>query len=181
MIYVALLRGINVGGNNKVSMPQLKAAFEQAGLTDVKTYINSGNIIFRDSSHSSTQLIDLLEKVILDEFGFAVSVLIRDLNEMKTIVEALPELWRNDMTMKCDVMFLWKDVDNKDILDQLVIKPGIDNVRYVPGAVLFAVDRQDATKSGLMKLIGTPLYKRMTLRNSNTTRKLFEIMKLIEI
>jgi uncharacterized protein (DUF1697 family) len=161
-------------------MPLLKTVFENAGLTDVRTYINSGNVIFRDTTHTPGQLIDLLEKLILDEFGFAVSVLIRDINEMKAIAEALPETWRNDSIIKCDVMFLWKDVDSEDVLTQLVVKPGIDNVRYVPGAVLFAVERQNVTKSGLMKLIGTPLYKRMTLRNSNTTRKLLEIMKLIE-
>jgi len=168
MIYVALLRGINVGGNNKVSMPQLKDAFERAGLKTVKTYINSGNIIFRNDSHTPSELVDLLEKTIADEFGFTVNVLIRDIDAMKAIVDAIPDSWRNDTTMKCDIMFLWN-----------VIKPGIDSVRYVRGAVLFAVDRQNVTKSGLLRLIGTPLYKQMTLRNCNTTRKLFELMSTI--
>ena len=179
MIYVALLRGINVGGNNKVSMPQLKDAFERAGLKTVKTYINSGNIIFRNDSHTPSELVDLLEKTIADEFGFTVNVLIRDIDAMKAIVDAIPDSWRNDTTMKCDIMFLWNDIDREDILNELVIKPGIDSVRYVRGAVLFAVDRQNVTKSGLLRLIGTPLYKQMTLRNCNTTRKLFELMSTI--
>jgi uncharacterized protein (DUF1697 family) len=180
MIYVALLRGINVGGNNKVSMMQLKLVFEQASLTDVKTYINSGNVIFRDESRMPEELVYILEKAILSEFGFAVSVLIRDITAMKATVEGLEDAWKNDTTMKCDVMFLWDDIDNKDTLNQLIIKPEIDTVRYVPGAILFAVERKNVTKSGLMKLIGTPLYKRMTIRNCNTTRKLYSLMRAIE-
>jgi uncharacterized protein (DUF1697 family) len=180
MIYVALLRGINVGGNTKVSMSQLKTALEQTGLQAIKTYINSGNIIFRDNSHTSNELVDLVERTIRTEFGFEVKVLIRDINAMKTVAEALPASWRNDSTMKCDVMFLWDDVDHEDVLKQLIIKPEIDSVLYVPGAVLFAVDRQNVTKSGLVKIVGTPLYKKMTARNCNTTRKLFEIMSSIE-
>jgi uncharacterized protein (DUF1697 family) len=180
MIYVALLRGINVGGNAKVSMSQLKAAFEQIGLRAVKTYINSGNIVFRDESHTSSELVDMIEKTIIAKFGFEVKVLIRDINAMKAIAKALPYSWRNDSTMKCDVMFLWKDIDHEDILNQLIIKPEIDTVLYVPGAVLFSVNRQNVTKSGLVKLIGTPLYKKMTIRNCNTARKLFEIMSSIE-
>lgn len=180
MIYVALLRGINVGGNNKVSMTQLKQTFEKEGLEDVKTYINSGNIIFRDDSHTPGELVGLLEKAILTEFGFAVNVLIRDIKTIKTTVEGLSDSWQNDMTMKCDVLFLWDDVDSKSTLDQLVIKPEIDTVRYVPGAILFTVERKNVTKSGLMKLIGTPLYKRMTIRNCNTTRKIYALMNALE-
>lgn len=180
MIYVALLRGINVGGNNKVNMPQLKAAFERIGLENVRTYINSGNIVFRDTSNAPGKLVDLIERTIHEEFGFRVSVLIRDINAIRTVIEALPDDWSNGQTMKCDVLFLWDDIDQEDILNQLIVKPGIDTVRYVPGAILFAVDRTNVTKSGLMRLIGTPLYKRMTIRNCNTTRKLFEIMNAAE-
>lgn len=158
-------------------MAQLKAAFEWAGLESVKTYINSGNVIFRDNAYTPSQLVSLLEQTIEDEFGFAVKVLVRDINEIRAVVNALPESWHNDAMMKCDVMFLWEDIDNENILNELVIKPEIDTVRYIPGTVLFAVDRQNVTKSGLLKLIGTPLYKKMTIRNCNTTRKLFEIMK----
>ena len=64
MIYVALLRGINVGGKNKMDMKLLKQTFEQAGMNDVVTYINTGNIIFSYKDHSKTELSTILEEAI---------------------------------------------------------------------------------------------------------------------
>lgn len=176
MVYVALLRGINVGGNRKVAMERLKQTFEQAGMQDVRTYINSGNIIFRDTKRSPKQIVSILEKTIEHDFGFAVKVLLRDKANILATAKALPDNWVNGSSMKCDVMFLWKDIDNPKILDRLTIKPAIDKVKYVPGAILWCVDRPNVTKSGMMKLVGTDLYAQMTIRNCNTLRKLVQLM-----
>ncbi|MMZ71629.1 hypothetical protein D1872_351170 [compost metagenome] len=62
-------------------------------------------------------------------------------------------------------------------MEQLVIKPEIDRVLYVPGAILWSVDREHVTKSGMQKLVGTKLYSKVTVRNVNTTRKIYELMK----
>jgi uncharacterized protein (DUF1697 family) len=177
MVYLALLRGINVGGKNKVDMKQLKAVFEKAGLTDVRTYINSGNVIFSSTIRGRAQLAALLEKAIEQRFGFKVAVLLRDLKSMRAVVKAMPRQWTNDQTMKCDVMFLWNDVARPSVVKQLKIKPELEDVRYASGALIWRVDRKDVTRSGMMKLVGTPLYKRMTIRNCNTTRKLLELME----
>ncbi len=175
MIYIALLRGINVGGNNKVDMKQLKATFEQTGMKSVTTYINSGNVVFADDSHEPAILVTILENTVEQTFGFAVKVLLRDVNNLKSVIEALPSTWQNDDTMKCDVMFLWEDVDSPEVLEGLSIKPAIDEVKYVPGAILWRVDRDKITRSGMMKLVGTKLYKQMTIRNCNTVRKLLQL------
>jgi uncharacterized protein (DUF1697 family) len=176
MIYVALLRGINVGGKNKMAMPRLKRTFEEVGLTDVTTYINSGNVIFKDSRRKPATIISALEKAIEQDFGFQIKLLIRDLAAIRKTIKALPDNWTNDNSMKCDVMFLWDGFDRKDILDDLKIKPDIEDVVYVPGAIIWRVDRPNVTRSGMIKLIGTDLYKGMTIRNCNTVRKLAELM-----
>ena len=72
MVYVALLRGINVGGNSKVEMPRLKSTFERLGFTKVVTYINSGNVIFYDDARTSAQIVVDIEKGIQEYFGFAI-------------------------------------------------------------------------------------------------------------
>ncbi len=177
MIYVALLRGINVGGKNKVDMKELKTVFEQAGMRAIRTYINSGNVVFSSRARSRVKLATHLEEAIAARFGFDVKVLVRDLNGMRTVVSAIPADAINDQTMKCDVMFLWDEVDRPDVLDDLTIKPQIDEVRYVPGAIVWKVDRDAVTRSGMMKLAGTALYKQMTIRNCNTARKLLELME----
>lgn len=177
MVYVALLRGINVGGKNKVDMKQLKVAFEAAGMTSVRTYINSGNVIFSSGDRSRGRLTEVLEDAIARSVGFRVGVLVRDLKSMRAVVSALPKTWVNDAAMKCDVMFLWGDVARASVVKELSIKPEIEEVKYVAGALLWRVDRTSVTRSGQMKLAGTPLYKRMTIRNCNTTRKLLELME----
>lgn len=176
MIYVALLRGINVGGNNKVEMPRLKAVFEQAGMQSVVTYINSGNVVFQDDTHMPIELMKKLEAAIEKEFGFAVKVLLRSKKQIEDIVRTLPDSWVNDATAKCDVMFLWEHVAGEKVLEQLVIKPEIDEVKYAGDAILWRVDKKYVTRSGLMRIAGSELYKHMTIRNCNTVRKLALLM-----
>jgi uncharacterized protein (DUF1697 family) len=180
MTYVALLRGINVGGNNKVEMKKLKATFERVGMTKVRTYINSGNIIFENKTKSAKSIVTELEKAISEDFGFFVKVLVLDFETVRKIAEALPSSFVNDDTTKCDVMYLWENVNKEEVLRSMVIKEGIDDVRYVPGAVIWKVERKDINRSGLLKLVGTKLYKEVTVRNCNTARKLYELMKEVE-
>lgn len=192
MVYVALLRGINVGGNNKVDMKRLKLAFEQAGMRQVVTYINSGNIVFsweaEDGAGSGSQSLEpeqerkhklagILEDVILREFSLPIRVVIRSLPDIREVIRSLPEAWTNDDTMRSDVLFLWAEADTPEVLDQIKFKPEIDRVLYAPGAVLWSVDRVNATRSGMQKLIGTKLYSLMTVRNVNTTRKIHQLME----
>lgn len=176
MIRVAFLRGINVGGKNKIAMAKLGSTFARIGLDGARTYINTGNVIFSDPRPAPT-LVELIEKAIDTDFGFSVPVLVLDLHTILAIEEALPETWVNDASMKCDVMLLWDDVDRPQVLDDLAIDPDIDDVLYVPGAVIWRVDRDDVTKSGMMRLVGTDLYRRMTVRNCNTLRKLADLMR----
>ncbi len=176
MKYVALLRGINVGGNRKVSMSELKALFEKAGMEQVKTYINSGNVVFTSSVKAKQKLTTTLEAACKSAFGFDITILIFSSSEIATIAQQLPDSWSNDGTMKSDVIFLWPQVDHPDIVNKLTIKPGVDTVLYTPGAVLWGMKRELATKSGLYKLVGTPIYKQMTVRNCNTLRKLAALL-----
>jgi len=179
MIYVALLRGINVGGKNKINMKELKKSFERAGMEKVTTYINSGNIIFEHSNLNEAEIIDILEAVIFEDFSLEIKVLLRNINDLAAVIDALPDHWENDKEMKSDVMFLWDEVDDEKLLDELAIKPDIETVLYVPGALLWSVNRTNQTKSGLAKLASKKLYKKMTIRNVNSTRKIYSMMEEI--
>lgn len=171
MKYVALLRAINVGGNSKVNMQELKQLFEQAGMRDVRTYINSGNVIFT-SDLAKDKLAQVIGQALKKAYSWEIPVILVDEATIHALVKALPDTWVNDATMKCDIMFLNDSANKPEVLNELKIKPDIDNVIYAPGAVLWSVDRQFVTRSGLLKIIGTDLYKQMTIRNCNTLRKL---------
>lgn len=173
--YVALLRGINVGGKNKVEMRRLRSAFEAAGSTGVSTYINSGNVILDDRRRAGP-LTRVLEDAIAKEFGFPIEVLLRDRATFTATAKAIPPSWNDDAETRCYVMFLWADVDTPAVVDDLTIKPGIDEVLYTPGALIWRADRAQLTRSGMMRVTGSELYRRMTVRNSTTVRKLDQLL-----
>lgn len=175
-IYVALLRGINVGGNRKVEMSRLAGTFERVGASEVRTYINSGNVIFTDD-RTPGELASTLEDAIEKEFGFHVKVLLRDIDSIRKLTEAIPDEWVNDKTQRTDVWFLWEDHDSSDVIDNLTIKPGIDEVFYIPGSVVWCADGEQLTRSGRGKVIGSKLYKSLTARNVNTVRKIHSLME----
>lgn len=180
MIYVALLRGINVGGKNKLDMKQLKGTFEQAGMQKVVTYIHSGNIIFADHqerSNAHTELAELLEQAIAADFGLHIKVLVRNLEEMHKLMQALPSDWTNNDQAKSDVLFLWDEINDVDVLEKIPLKSGIGEIIYVPGALLYSVSREEASRSGMNKLVGSKMYSYMTVRNVNTTRKIYALMQ----
>ena len=175
-MYVALLRGVNVGGGGKIDMKQLRAVFEDAGMTSVRTYINSGNVVFATDMCGDARIAATLEAAIEVRFDAVVRVLVRNIDEIRSVVEALPADWVNDKTTKCDVFFLWDEADQPAILEQLEYDPEMEDVRYTPGAVIRRIDQEKASKSRLTKVVGTPLYQQMTIRNCNTARKLLELM-----
>jgi uncharacterized protein (DUF1697 family) len=178
--YVALLRGINVGGKTKVDMKTLKDAFESdLGCSSVKTYINSGNVVFRDR-RGPAKLATAVEGAIRDRFELDVPVLIRDLDNIRALCEnAIPADWTNDKGQRTDVLFLWEEFDSPDVLDSIAWNPEIEDVRYAHGAVIWNISRANATRGKMNKLAGTELYRKMTIRNVNTVRKLHELMEAI--
>jgi uncharacterized protein (DUF1697 family) len=105
-VYVALLRGVNVGGRGKVDMRELKRTFERLGCTDVATYINSGNVIFRDRRAAST-----LTRLLEQELGRRVAV--RSLPQLRALCASISERWTNDGEQKTDIGFLLDEPGEK--------------------------------------------------------------------
>jgi len=175
MIYVAFLRGVNVGGKGIISMADMKEALIALGLSDVRTYINSGNVIFSTRAADAQRLTTRIEKALEQHTGMAIKVLVMDHKTLKKMVDAIPRDWVDDKTMRTYVLLLWKELDDRGILDRLPALPGIDELKYTPGAVVWRVDRDNVGKSRMNRIVGTPLYKKVTIRSANTMRKLNEL------
>jgi uncharacterized protein (DUF1697 family) len=176
MVYVALLRGINVGGNAKIEMSKLRQMFERLGFDNVKTYINSGNVIFENNKHPCSDLVEIIESSITRTFGMKVPVVVRDTNNIQSIIEAIPSQWVNDSVMKTDVLFLRPEIDSPDILSNITINPKLENVIYDHGVLVWNIARDNVSKGNGIKLIGTDIYKGITVRNVNTVRKIAALM-----
>lgn len=172
MVFVALLRGINVGGHNSIDMKQLKQTFLRAGMTHVSTYINSGNVVFVCHDLEEKEIQHKLENAIKKDFSLYIRVLLLNEIDYQNIKNHLPSYWINDTTMKADVMFLWTPASESDF-----IKKDVDEIILLDKAILWKVDRINQTKSGQMKLVGSKLYAQMTIRNVNTFRKIDELIQ----
>jgi uncharacterized protein (DUF1697 family) len=98
-----------------------------------------------------------------------------DHKALKKMVDAIPRNWVDDKTMRTYVLLLWKELDDRTILDRLPIKPDVDELKYTPGAVIWRVDRENVGRSHMNRIVGTPLYKKITIRSANTMRKLNEL------
>lgn len=167
MRYIALLRGINVGGNRKVGMKELRAAFEKMGYSDVSTYINSGNVIFESKTRVEK---DVLEKALKKTFGFDIPTLVKSERDIQKIGRAIPPQWQNDTQQKTDVAYLFDAIDSKTTVDEMPMNRDYVDIRYTKGALIWNVSRKNYGKSRLNKLIGSKLYQSMTIRNVNTAR-----------
>jgi uncharacterized protein (DUF1697 family) len=176
-VFVALLRGVNVGGKNNLSMSALKTNLSNAGFENVATYINSGNVIFTSSEADPRKLETKIEKLLASGHKLDCKVVIRSLSEMKKLVESLPASWKGNEDWAHNVMFLRHSIDSKDVLKELAPKADIEKVLYRPGAVLWSARRSDIKQSTMNKLSSRKIFQEMTARNPNTTRKLYELMK----
>ncbi|MBA3732990.1 DUF1697 domain-containing protein [Patescibacteria group bacterium] len=178
MIYVALLRGINVGGNAKVEMSKLKATFESIGCLKVMTYINSGNVVFEDK-RSNAVLIKEIEAAITKSFDLKIRIVLRNIENIIKLSKEIPLNLTNDSEQKTDVLFLWKEIDHPSVIKKVVINPNLENVNYIEGALVWNIKRKDIAKGSGVKLLKTDLYQHITVRNINTVRKLKELMEKV--
>jgi len=178
-VFVALLRGVNVGGNNMISMSSLKKSFESMGFTGVATYINSGNIIFKSKEADARKLEGKIEQMLSREYELDSKVVLRSVSEMAQLVLSLPRNWGGDSNWRYNVIFLRHTIDSEKILAELEVKKDIEEVVYYPGALLWRAQISELTRTNMLKLSSRKMYLDMTIRNQNTTRKLYELMKRV--
>lgn len=171
MKYVALLRGINVGKNNRIDMKSLKSLFEMNGYLNVSSYINSGNVIF-ESDKLLKIIVAEIESSLLKRTGAKISVLVKTVNELAQIAAQIPANWENDAGQRTDIAYLFDEADAEGIINELPIRKEYLDIRYTAGALIWNVKRENYNKSQLNKIIGHRLYQYMTIRNVNTARYL---------
>lgn len=177
-LYVALLRGINVGGNNLIRMPALKACFEAQGYGGVGTYIQSGNVLFTSRSSDQRLLTRKIETALSKTFGYNTRVVVRSLEQMKKIVEqAPPGFGSRPAVYRYDVVFLKEPLTAAVALKAVTPKAGVDTAHAGDGVLYSSRLISRATESQVGRVVGKPEYQNMTTRNWNTTRRLLELME----
>jgi len=177
--YVILLRGINVGGKNTIPMAGLRKCLEEHGFSNVSTYIASGNVILK-SDKDANDVKALIEGVLPENFklddGF-IKVLVLTYRQLQAILDNKPQgFGEQPEKYHSDVIFLM-DIDSAQAMSAFSPREGVDQVWAGNGVVYSQRLSSQLSKSRLSKILETPVYKSMTIRNWNTTTKLLEILR----
>jgi uncharacterized protein (DUF1697 family) len=175
--YLALLRGINVGGNNIIRMKDLKEVVEINGFHNVVTYIQSGNVIFDSEENDKKIITKKLEKLLSKAFNYQASLVLLSKNELQTVLKKVPESWKKQQDLRCYLAFIKEPTTAEQVVPFIHPKDEVDAVETGKGIIYMSTKLSGLTKSGFTKLIGTKIYKELTMRNYNTTKKLLELME----
>ncbi|AJS60436.1 DUF1697 domain-containing protein [Paenibacillus sp. IHBB 10380] len=184
-IYIALLRGINVGGKNRIKMAELKSTLEAMGLSRVQTYIQSGNVLF-ESNEEEEPLRKRIEHEIEAVFGFSVSVIIRTAKELATIAancpfseEAISEAASSSEGESLYVSLLLEEPSQKGIERLSAFRSESDEYQLV-GREIYLLFRHSIRNSKLannLQKLDVPV----TVRNWKTINKLVTLAHAMEV
>ena len=176
--YLALLRGINVGGNNIIKMADLKACFESMGFAEVLTFIQSGNILFKAAEKDRTELTKKIESVLSERFSYKSRIVTVTHQELKKVVQGAPKGFGKDPgKYRYDVIFLKEPLTPKEAMKNVSTKEDIDNAYIGKSVLYFSRLISKASQSHIKKIIQLPVYQNMTIRNWNTTTKILALME----
>jgi uncharacterized protein (DUF1697 family) len=176
--YVALLRGINVGGKNLIKMSELKACFESLGYQNVRTYIQSGNVLFSSDGSNQIELRDRLEEALSKTFNYTSRLVVRSQDELVDIVAGAPKGFGSDPeAYRYDVIFLKEPLAAEEAMKSVTTKEGVDQAYSGKGVLYFSRLISRASQSRLARLVSLPVYQSLTIRNWNTTTKLLRMME----
>ncbi|MFC8730990.1 DUF1697 domain-containing protein [Luteimicrobium sp. NPDC057192] len=177
---VVLLRGINVGGRNPVRMPDLVACFEAAGYDDVRTHLQSGNVLFAAAPAaappSGPELEAALDRLLVEQLGFAVPTVVRSRDELAATVGEAPAGHGSD-DLRSDVFFLKAPLTVEEAMEQMPeLREGVDAVAPGPGAIYFSRVAAQARRTRIQKFFALPAFQHVTARSWRTTTRLLELL-----
>lgn len=177
MKYVALLRGINVGGNNIIRMTALKACMEQQGFENVTTFIASGNVLFECGEKDAGKLTRRIETTLSKTFGYESRIVLRSQAQLRSVLENAPIEWKKRTDLRCNVAFIREPVTVNQVLPHVGVAPAVDSLKPGKGVLYMSTVLTGLKRSKFTRVIGTPIYKDLTIRTFNTCQKIYSLME----
>ena len=176
--YIVLLRGVNVGGKNKISMPLLKKAMEESGFSNVSTYINSGNIIFSSAQKSILSLQKKCRQIITDTFNLDIAIAVISAKDLSEALDNAPAWWDKDKELKHNA-FVVIPPATADSISLLAgeIKPEYEKAAIYGQVIFWTAQLKTFSKTTWSKFVSKPGYNSITVRNANTMKKLAQLSK----
>lgn len=176
--FLALLRGINVGGRNLISKQDLTRCFGDLGFSDVQTYIQSGNILFQSERRSVRQLTKTIEAELSSRFSYEARACVLSRRDFQKAVSAAPDGWGADASQKHYAMFILSTTTPERVLAQLPApRPDIETVTIGPGVIFWSASKALQSRATVMKISSSSVYQEMTVRNQNTVFRLLQMFR----
>lgn len=173
--YIALLRGINISGKNKIAMSELKKCFVELGFAEIVTYLNSGNVIFSNAIEDKDVLSNKVQLMIKDRFHLEIPVFIILQEELAELLKNAPDWWGDDNREIYDnLIFLLPPLSYEEFYDEIgVPKAEYESVYHYKNVVFWSFSRKDYQKTNWWsKTAGSGVSGRITIRTANTVRKI---------
>ena len=176
--YVALLRGINVGGHNIIAKDDLRRCFEDLGFTRARTYIQSGNIVFRATQGAGEQLTARVEAGLSERFSYTARAVVLSYAEYRALLDAAPSAWGEDPAYRHNALFTLAGTTPAHVLASIPpVKEELETVAAGPGVIFWSAEKKRVTRSAFVKLPALPVYQQVTIRNHNTVRRLAALLE----
>lgn len=179
--YVALLRGINISGKNKVSMAELKKCFEALDFMDVKTCLNSGNVIFSGNDTEVAELTERIERKIQSQFNLHIPVFVILREDLEDILQHAPDWWgTEDKEIYDNLIFIMPPANFQDVYDEIgEPKEGLEKIQQYKAAVFWSFSRKNYQKTNWWpKTASANIGSKLTIRTANTVRKIVRIVSV---
>ncbi|MDD3140287.1 MAG: DUF1697 domain-containing protein [Lachnospiraceae bacterium] len=176
--YVALLRGINISGKNKISMAELKKGFTEIGFTEVTTYLNSGNIVFSSAIEDKNALTNRIAIMIKDRFCLDIAVFVILQKELEERLNNAPDWWGNDNKEIYDnIIFFMPPLSYVEFYAEIGNpKAEYEKVHNYKNIVFWSFSRKDYQKTNWWsKTASAKVSGKITIRTANTVRKIVSL------
>ena len=176
--YIALLRGINISGKNKISMSELKTALIEKGFSEVSTYLNSGNIIFSDDEADTIVLTDKIKTLIQEKFSLDIPVFVITQSELKTLLTKAPTWWGTDSKDIYDNLIFTISPHRIETVVEKIGEPTaeLEMVEICGNAAFWSFDRKQYAKANWWKKTAAAgIGEMITIRTANTLKKIVEM------
>ena len=179
MEYVALLRGINVGGNNKVVMSELRAQIAAAGFGHVRTYINSGNLLFEaEDDAPSEDVAQAVEDILARHYDFPIRLALLTAQDYLAQLDELPDWWHGEVARR-DALFYTRGLDRHHVRERIeAMELGDEAVHFGEHAVFWGkFDEKSFLKTAYHKrLLREEFYRQVTIRSGSTVEKIAALL-----
>ena len=167
------------GGNDLIKMSLLAEALEAAGLNDVRTYIQSGNVLVSSSRNNTRMLARLAKDSIRRDFDLAVDVAVFSAEHWGRVIKASPKWWGADQAWKHNMLILIPPCDAHMALKAIgELKPAIEHLAAGDGVLYQSLSFEKFSRTTGGKLASKPIYKKMTVRNYNTATKMLALASM---